>query len=137
MSIKQCIIIQCDSALKRCCGFACMDSFYNKEGKFGDYGNNMKYITFSCGGCCGKAVAGKLEHFLMKMRKKTDLKKEEIVIHLATCMVSENHHSDRCPYIDYIKDIIAKKGFENTVEGTYISKTAEKKRETGEYKGYF
>ena len=40
-----------------------MDSFYNKEGKFGYYGNNMKHITFSCGGCCGKAAAGKLEHF--------------------------------------------------------------------------
>ena len=37
---------------------------------------------------------------------------------------------------DYIKNIIAKKGYKNVVEGTYVSKGAEKKRESGEYNCY-
>ena len=96
----------------------------------------MKYISFTCGGCCGKTIASKLEHFSRHLKSKTDIKKDEVVVHLSSCMVTDNHHYDRCPHINYIKNIIAKKGFNNVIEGTYISGGATKKRQNGVYKDY-
>lgn len=136
MNIKYVVIIQCDIAHRRCSGFACTNSFYNKEGNFKNYGDDTKYISFTCGGCCGKGVAMKLEHFSKKLKSKTSVNKEEVVVHLSSCMTTDNHHYDRCPNINYIKDIILKKGYENIIEGSYISKNAEKKREEGNYKCY-
>ena len=129
------VIIQCELVHKKCSGFACTDSFYNRDEMFKSYKENTKYISFTCGGCCGKLVSGKLSHFSKKILKKTDYKKDEVIVHLASCMTSDNYHSGRCPHIDYIKDIIVKRGYD-FLEGTYISKNAEIKREKGIYKTY-
>lgn len=129
------VIIQCELVHKKCSGFACTDSFYNRDEMFKSYKENTRYISFTCGGCCGKLVSGKLSHFSKKILKKTDYKKDEVIVHLASCMTSDNYHSDRCPHIDYIKDIIFKRGYD-FLEGTYISKNAEIKREKGIYKTY-
>ena len=129
------VIIQCELVHKKCSGFACTDSFYNRDEMFKSYKENTKYISFTCGGCCGKLVSGKLSHFSKKILKKTDYKKDEVIVRLASCMTSDNYHSDRCPHIDYIKDIIVKRGYD-FLEGTYISKNAEIKREKGIYKTY-
>ena len=129
------VIIQCELVHKKCSGFACIDSFYNRDEMFKSYKENTRYISFTCGGCCGKLVSGKLSHFSKKILKKTDYKKDEVIVHLASCMTSDNYHSDRCPHIDYIKDIIVKRGYD-FLEGTYISKNAEIKREKGIYKTY-
>lgn len=129
------VIIQCELVHKKCSGFACTDSFYNRDEMFKSYKENTRYISFTCGGCCGKLVSGKLSHFSKKILKKTDYKKDEVIVHLASCMTSDNYHSDRCPHIDYIKDIIVKRGYD-FLEGTYISKNAEIKREKGIYKTY-
>ncbi|WP_294395541.1 CGGC domain-containing protein [uncultured Clostridium sp.] len=137
MSIKYCIIIQCDIAQKRCSGFACTNTFYNREGTFADYDEDVRYISFTCGGCCGKTIASKLEHFSNKLKMKTDISKDEVAVHLSSCMVTDNHHYDRCPHIDYIKNIIFKKGFKNVVEGSYISNGADRKRAEGIYIDYF
>lgn len=137
MNIKYCIIIQCDIAQKRCSGFACTNSFYNREGKFEGYGNNIRYISFTCGGCCGKTIASKLEHFSRHLKNKTNISKDEVMVHLSSCMVTDNYHYDRCPHINYIKNILLKKGFKNIVEGSYISKGANKKRSEGIYVNYF
>ena len=90
----------------------------------------------SCGGCNGACVAGRLEHFEMKLRTLTDIKKSEVAVHLASCVVTDNRHHDRCPYVDYIREIIKKNGFENIVEGTYQSQASRKLREKGVYKKY-
>ena len=111
------VIIQCELVHKKCSGFACTDSFYNRDEMFKSYKENTKYISFTCGGCCGKLVSGKLSHFSKKILKKTDYKKDEVIVHLASCMTSDNYHSDRCPHIDYIKDIIVKRGYD-FLEGT-------------------
>lgn len=129
------VIIQCELVHKKCSGFACTDSFYNRDEMFKSYKENTRYISFTCGGCCGKLVSGKLSHFSKKILKKTDYKKDEVIVHLASCMTSDNYHSDRCPHIDYIKDIIVKRGYD-FLERTYISKNAEIKREKGIYKTY-
>ncbi|MBU2702720.1 putative metal-binding protein [Sporomusaceae bacterium BoRhaA] len=133
MSTKYVVIIQCDIAHKRCSGFACTNAFYNKDGVFKDYDNTVRYISFTCGGCCGKGVAAKLEHFSKKLAKKSNITKDEVVVHLSSCMVTENHHSTRCPHADYIRNIVAKKGYKSVVEGSYISAGATRKREEGIY----
>lgn len=133
MDTKYVVIIQCDIALKRCSGFACTNAFYNKDNVFKDYDDTVRYISFSCGGCCGKGVSSKLEHFSKKLATKNHIAKDEVVVHLSSCMVTENYHYTRCPHADYIKGIVAKKGYQNIVEGSYISAGATRKREEGIY----
>lgn len=136
MSEKYVVMIQCDIAHRRCSGFACTQSFYERQDHFKTYSPQTPYISFTCGGCCGKGISAKLEHFLKRARKDLKLKQEDIVIHLSSCMVTDNHHYDRCPHVDYIKGIVEKKGFKNLVEGTCISKNAQRKRESATYKTY-
>lgn len=136
MSIKYVAIIQCDIAQKRCSGFACTNAFYNREDAFSSYDDSVKYISFTCGGCCGKGVASKLEHLTKKLRTKNGIDRDEVAVHMSSCMTTDNYHYDRCPHAEYIKNIILKKGYKNLTEGSFISKNAEKKRESGEYNCY-
>ncbi len=136
MNPKYVVILQCEIAHNRCSGFACTEAFYNRDEMFKDYEEGIQYLSFTCGGCCGKSVAAKLEHLSNKLRKKTELKKDDVVIHLSSCMVTDNHHYDRCPHVDYIKKIIDKKGYAQVVEGSYISQSATRKREAGIYTAY-
>ena len=135
-SIKYVVVIQCDHTMKRCSGFACSEAFFGKTAAFSGYNDGTKYLTMSCGGWNGACVAGRLEHFEMKLRTLTDIKKSEVAVHLASCVVTDNRHHDRCPYVDYIREIIQKNGFENIVEGTYQSQASRKLREEGVYKKY-
>lgn len=134
--IKYVAVIQCENTKSRCSGFACSNSFFEKSGGFTGYPDNTRFITMTCGGCCGSNIAGRLEHFSGKLDKHTNIKKDEVAIHLASCIVTDNHHHDRCPYVDYMRDIIAKKGYVNIVEGTYQSKMTAKLRKEGKYKTY-
>jgi len=136
MDTKYIVMIQCDIAHRRCSGFACTNTFYNREDTFEEYGEDVRYISFTCGGCCGKGVTAKLEQFAKQLKRKNKIGKEEVVIHLASCMVTDNHHYDRCPHVDYIKSIVAKKGYTSVVEGTYFSKNSSRKREQGIYQTY-
>lgn len=136
MDIKLAVIIQCEKAKNRCSGYACTDAFYNKKYSFEGYKDSTQYLSFTCGGCNGKGVGPKINNLVKRMKKLSDLKTEEISVHLSSCMTFDNRHSDRCPNIDFMKYIIEKAGIKNIVEGTYISKTAEKKREMGIYKNY-
>ena len=110
--------------------------FIIKIAVFENYDDSTRYISFTCGGCCGKSVATKLEHLCKKLKIKNNIEKDEIALHLSSCITNDNYHYDRCPHIDYIKAIILKKGYKNIVEGSYISKSAEKKRAEGNYNCY-
>lgn len=136
MNAKYVVIIQCDIAHRRCSGFACTNAFYNKDEVFKNYDDTTRYISFTCGGCCGKGVASKLEHFSRKLNKKIDISKDEVVVHLSSCMVHDSYHSDRCEHADYIKSIVIKKGYKNVVEGSFISANAARKRKEGIYNSY-
>ena len=132
--IKYVVVIQCANAKKRCSGFACSNCFFDRSCAFAGSPEGTKFLMTDCGGCCGSGVAGVLEHFSAKLGKKTSITKDQVAIHLSSCMVTDNHHHDRCPNISYMRDIIAKKGYANVVEGTYQSPGATAKRNSGEYR---
>lgn len=138
MSIKFVVIIQCEAARRRCSGFACTKCFYDREGFFKDcgYGPDTRYIAFDCGGCSGTTVASHLGHFSNKLAKQCGIKKDEVAVHLASCMTTDNYHHDRCPHLEYIKAIVLKKGFKNIAYGTFRSENASKKRAQGIYKDH-
>ena len=134
--MKYVVVIQCDYTMNRCSGFACTEAFFGRDDAFEGYGDGVKYLPISCGGCCGAAVAGRLEHFEMKLRTLTDIKKSEVAVHLASCIVTDNRHHNRCPFVDYIKEVIKKNGFENVIEGTYQSEASRNLRKKGVYQTY-
>ena len=129
------VIIQCHTVQQRCSGYNCTHAFYSREGKFSGYDEDTHYMSFTCGGCCGGALTVKLENLCKRLRRFQDAY-DEIVIHLSTCIVSDNKHKPPCPHIDYMQSILAKKGFTNIVKGTYISKTATKRRAEGIYQSF-
>ena len=96
--------------------YNCTHAFYSREGKFADYDADTHYMSFTCGGCCGGALTVKLENLCKRLRRfqETD---QEIIIHLSTCMVSDNSHKPPCPHLEYIMTLLEKKGF--TVECVY------------------
>ena len=131
------LIIQCEIAHRRCSGWACSKSFYDRTGAFSDLEEqDVQYLTFTCGGCCGKGVAAKIEHFATKLAKQTTASREEVTIYLSSCMTTDNHHYSRCPHLSMIKTILAKHDFPNVVEGTYISKLSTQRRTEGMYRDY-
>ncbi|MBA2858564.1 putative metal-binding protein [Methanococcus maripaludis] len=136
MKTKYVVIIQCDMAKNRCSGMRCTNAFYEKTDAFENYAKDTKYISFTCGGCSGKLVSSKLANFSRWLKKYDGIEKDEVTIHLSSCMSTDNSHYDRCPNIDYIKQIINKKGYKNIVEGSIFSKKSEKLREEGIYKKY-
>lgn len=131
---KLVVIIQCDIVQKECVGYACMKSFYERSGRFTGYDADTKYMTITCGGCCGAGVAGKIEDLNRKLKRWGD-DRRDVVVHLASCVVSDNYHRPPCPYRDYIKTIVERKGYP-VIFGSYISKTAEKKRQDGIYEAF-
>ena len=132
---KYVVVVQCHIAKERCSGYICENTFHNKEGKFSTYpnNNNIRFLPITCGGCCGRALHRKLLEFIKAIKRKEKIAKNEIVVHLSSCVVTENYHGYPCPHKEYLTDIITKKLGLEMVEGSYISPAAEKKREKGIY----
>ncbi len=131
---KLLVIIQCEQVQKRCCGYNCTHAFYTREGKFAGYEDDAQYMSFTCGGCSGAGLSVKLENLRKRLRRFEETGKE-VIVHLSSCMVSDNYHKSPCPHLEYIEALLAKKGFA-VVRGTYISKSASKKRAAGIYKNF-
>ncbi|MBQ7561893.1 MAG: CGGC domain-containing protein [Synergistaceae bacterium] len=129
------VIIQCEDVIKRCSGFLCMNDFYERINKFEGYSQETRCMTITCGGCCGNLLTPKLENLGMRL-KKAGINKDDVIIHLATCICSENSHRQPCPFINRIKALLNRKGFNNIVLGTHISKKAQAKRDAGIYKNW-
>ncbi len=128
------VILQCEAVTKRCSGANCAHAFYSREGAFAQVPEDARYMTIGCGGCCGSALPMKLENLEGRL-KKFGVKKEDVTIHFSTCIVSENHHRTPCPFRGYMRQLIERKGFKVEL-GSYISKKAEAKRQSGEYKSW-
>ena len=127
------VIIQCEDVVKRCSGFLCMNDFYERTGKFEGYPEDTRYMSITCGGCCGNLLTPKLENLGMRL-KKANLNKDDVVIHFASCICSDNSHRQPCPFMNRMKNLLIRKGFNNIVLGTHVSKKAEAKRQAGIYK---
>mgnify|MGYP001568587234 FL=1 len=136
-NVKVIGIIQCDFAKERCSGFGCMNSFSRRIDAFARYKDStgILAVPFNCGGCPGRRT-GRLASNLAKWAKrKSEIDKESIVIHLSSCMVTDNGHYPPCPHLGYIETILKRKGF-SVVKGSYKSKTAEKRRGEGLYEPF-
>ena len=129
---KLVVIIQCDDVLKRCSGFLCMNDFFERKGKFTDYPEGTRYMSITCGGCCGN-ITVKLENLSMRLRE-ANISKDDVIFHFASCICSENAHRLPCPFMNRMKSLLHHKGFGNIVLGTHISQKAEAKRQAGIYR---
>lgn len=127
------VIIQCEDVVKRCSGFLCMNDFYERTGKFEGYPEETRFMTITCGGCCGNLLTPKLENLGMRLHK-AGMNKNDVVFHFASCICSDNAHRQPCPFMNRMKTLLIRKGFGNIVLGTHISKKAQAKRDAGIYK---
>ncbi len=132
---KLVVVIQCALTQQHCSGYNCTHAFYTRTGKFEGYPEDTHYMTFECGGCCGANLGVKLEN-LRKRLKRFEETDQEVIIHLASCMVTDNHHKPPCPNLAFIEELLRKKNFRKVVKGSYISKTASTLREKGIYKKF-
>ena len=121
---KLVVIVQCELVTRRCSGYNCMKAFTQRSGKMEGYPEDTRYMAVNCGGCCGAGIDVKIENL-----------EKDVVIHLSTCICSENHHRLPCPFKNYLKKTIARRGFP-VIEGTYLSKTASRKRAEGIYQPF-
>lgn len=129
------VVVQCDIVMQRCSGYLCERAFNERTGGFSSYPKNKPFRTIymTCSGCCGRAVHRKLGDLIRMIKKEEGVKKEEIIVHLASCITRDNYHAPSCPHLDYLKLLIEGKHSLDLVEDTYISKTSEKLREKGVY----
>ena len=129
------VVVQCDIVMQRCSGYLCERAFNERTGGFSSYPTDRSFRTIymTCSGCCGRAVHRKLGDLIRMIKKEEGVKKEEIIVHLASCITRDNYHAPSCPHLDYLKLLIEGKHSLDLVEDTYISKTSEKLREKGVY----
>lgn len=132
-AVKLVGIIQCDFAKERCSGFGCVNSFTQRIDAFTRYPEEgIMLVSFNCGGCPGRRISRVASNLINRAKKKADIEKDEIVIHLASCIVTDNGHYPPCPHVDYIGKILERKGLK-VKKGSYKSRTATKRREEGRY----
>lgn len=135
-SVKLIGVIQCDFAKERCSGFGCVNSFTERIDAFAGYPQEgIMLVPFNCGGCPGRRISRVASNLIRRAKKKAGIEKDEITIHLASCIVTDNGHYPPCPHVDYIEKILKRKGLK-VKKGSYRSKTATKRREEGTYEPF-
>lgn len=90
-------------------------------------------MSVSCDACGEGTLAEQLSHFVRKLQKKTDITPDQVSVHLSSCMVTDNAHHARCPYVVRVRDLITAQGLVHITEGTYVSARAQARRESGIY----
>ena len=129
-------VIQCSVSHERCPGAKCAGAFAQRNDYFAGYGADAAYyVPFGCGGCPGRRVGRLLSCLKKNMKKQHNVEADQIVVHLASCVIGDNGHYTPCPFAKDIKTMIARKGL-HFVEGSLYSRGpgSVKKREAGEYK---
>ncbi|HUS47840.1 MAG TPA: CGGC domain-containing protein [Phycisphaerae bacterium] len=131
--IKCVAVIQCAVAHERCPGVKCAGAFAHRKHYFAGYGPQVEYyLPFGCGGCPGRRV-GRLASLLKRvMKKDQQVEPDEIAVHLASCIVTDNGHYPPCPHRGEIKTILSRKGLQ-VVEGSVIAESNEARRQAGVY----
>ncbi len=129
------VVLQCHIVKERCPGYLCEKAFHERSGGFAQYPKDrpIRYLSITCGGCCGRASHRKLTRLLRTIAKKEGISKDKIVVQLSSCMVKDNYHAPPCPHLDYIKTLIERIGLD-VCEGTVLSEKAEQRRKGGVYR---
>ena len=132
--IKLIAVVQCHLVSQRCPGYFCDRAFVNRSGGFArlDLAPDVRKLSFTCGGCCGRALHRKLVLIKQKALKHDAIASEEILVKLASCISKDNYHGLVCPHLAYLKKLIAKAGLPFSCH-TAISSKAEKRRQEGIY----
>ena len=130
------VIVQCHIVKERCSGYFCEASYSQRSGEFSAYPKDKEFRTlyFTCGGCCGRAIHRKVANLLMNLKRKESTGKENVVVHLSSCITKDSYHGPRCPHLDYLVEIIRDKLKVDLVLGTKINDKSEKLRKDGQYK---
>ncbi|MEW6239150.1 MAG: CGGC domain-containing protein [Candidatus Omnitrophota bacterium] len=128
------VVVQCHIVKEHCSGYLCEKAFHERNGGFCGYSSEkeIRTLTLTCGGCCGRALHRKLSHLTRKIKKKEGVEKERIAVQLSSCITQDNFHAPPCPHLGYLKALIAKLGLD-VYEDTYISVKAEERRRSGIY----
>ncbi len=128
------VIVQCHLVMQRCSGFFCEKAFHDRSGGFSGYEKDqpLRVAYMTCGGCCGRALHRKLSNLVRKSQAKDGVSKEQIAVHLSSCITKDNYHGPPCPHLGYLKALIAKLGLD-VREDTWISTRAEQRRADGIY----
>ena len=130
------VVVQCHIVKERCSGYLCEDAFSKRTGAFEGYpvDRQIRFLSLTCGGCCGRAVHRKLANLIKQIGKRDHIEKHKIGVHLSSCISFDSYHGPQCPHKDYLKTMICEKLGLDMVEGSRISELAEKRRKEGRYK---
>jgi predicted metal-binding protein len=128
------VILQCHIVKERCPGYQCEKALHERTGGFADYPKDKayRYLSLTCGGCCGRATHRKLAQLVKSIGKKEGIGKEQIVVQLSSCITNDNYHAPPCPHLVYLKTLIERLGLDMR-EGTVISQKSEQRRQDGTY----
>jgi predicted metal-binding protein len=132
---KYVVAVQCNIVKERCSGYQCEREFTQRIGAFAPYADtpDVRFLSMTCGGCCGKATQRKLTNLVRQSNKREGFERNDIVVHLSSCVCKESYHGPVCPHLDYLRSIISDKLKLSLVEGTVTNELAEARRQSGEY----
>ena len=130
------VVVQCHIVKERCSGYFCEYAFSERTGAFSGYpaDGQIRFLSLTCGGCCGRAVHRKLANLIKQIGKRDHIEKRKIGVHLSSCISFDSYHGPECPHKDYLKTIICKKLGLDVVEGSRISALTDRRRKEGKYK---
>lgn len=133
---KYIVVVQCHIVKERCSGYLCEHAFNERSGAFAKYPKDpsIRFLSLTCGGCCGRAVHRKLSNLLKQISKKENIGKDQIQVHLSSCISFDSYHGGECPHKEYLKTLICDKLELDCIEGSRISDLTEKRRQDGLYK---
>jgi len=132
---KYVVAVQCNIVKDRCSGYMCEQNFHNRTGAFAAYAgeSDIRFLSMTCGGCCGKATQRKLRHMLKMAKQNDGIDPGDIVVHLSSCAAKGNFHSPPCPHREFLQTIITENVGLELVNGTVINDLSEKRRAEGVY----
>ncbi len=128
------VILQCHIVKERCPGYQCEKALHERTGGFAEYpkDKSYRYLSMTCGGCCGRATHRKLARLIKSIGKKEGIGKEQIVVQLSSCITNDNYHGPPCPHLAYLKTLIERLGLD-VREGTIVYEKSEQRRQDGTY----
>lgn len=129
------VILQCHIVKERCPGYQCERALHERTGGFAAYSKDKtyRYLSLTCGGCCGRATHRKLAKLVQSIGKKEGIGKEQIVVQLSSCITNDNYHAPPCPHLAYLKTLIGRLGLD-VREATVVSEKSEQRRRDGTYR---